>query len=143
MKEKPTENRIFTGSDDELNAEQARNLIKSPEYKKHHEQKVKDMFIIDSPYNQERKIEWEKNQAIELIRATKDGELLANILKCVFHGFTDKKIAKTLMKSERRDVKHFASLNVAIQFVKASREEAVERVKAILAARRVAPVSLN
>ena len=82
--------------------------------------------------------------AIELIQHTKDGEILCLILKCFFAGYSDKKIAQTLIKSEKsKEMPYFNSLSKAIDFVKNSREEAVYRVKCELNKRRVAPVILN
>jgi hypothetical protein len=141
-KDNPTLNRIFTGNDKEMSEEQARNLIKSPEYDKFNRQKIKDIISAENAHKIRRVEEIQRNMAIDLIRKTKDGEVLALILKCYFAGYSDKKIAKTLMKAEK-DLPHFTSLQKAIDFVKAAREEAKYRVMVELNKRKITPVILN
>ena len=141
-KSDPTLNRIFTGNDAEMSAEQARNLIKSPEYEKYTRDKVKNMLAEENAHKRARAEAIQRDMAIDLIRKTKDGEILALILKCFFAGYSDKKIAKTLMKAEK-DMPHFISLSKAIHFVENARKEGLYRVQCELNKRRVAPVTLN
>lgn len=133
MKEKPTENRIFTGSDKPFSAEAVRNLIKSPEFDIVQHNRIKNL-VANSVTPQVAAVRRRQQMflAIDLIRPTKDGDLLADILKCRFIGYTYKKIAKVLMKSER-DLSYFSSLGKAIKFVKNAEKEGTYRVKVALA----------
>jgi len=143
-KPEPTLNRIFTGSDAEMTAEQARNLINSPEYDEFNKQKIKDIIASEDAHARLMEETKQRNMAIDLIRKTKDGEILALILKCFFAGYSDKKIAKTLMRGEKsKGMPYFRSLTKAIHFVVKTREEAVYRVKCELNKRRIAPIALH
>ena len=132
MKEEPTENRKFTGSDDPFTAEQINNLLNSKEFADVQKNRIKDLVdnTIDprvEAYGRAKQIV----QSIDLIRAGKDGDLLADILKCRFAGYSHKKIAKVLMKSER-DLPYFTSLEKAIKFVEEKEKEGFYKVKVAL-----------
>lgn len=147
MKEKPADNRIFTGNDKEFTHEQARNLMKSPEYKKHQENLVKKALVGENDWALRARIIRERNFAIDLLRGTSEGNLLALILDCVFAGYSDKKIAKTLMKADTRrigvDKLRFSSLTKAIKFVVEKREEAKFIVMRELDKLKLKPVLFN
>ena len=129
MKEQPDINREFTGSDDPFTAEQVGNLLKSTEFADVQKNRIK--LIGDNAVNPgtiaQQKMR-ELFMSTELIKHTKNGDLLANILKCRIAGYPHKKIAKTLMKSER-DLPTLSSLAKAITFVKESEKEAFYRVQ--------------
>ncbi len=133
MNEKPAENRIFTGNDKPLSAEQVGNIIKSPKFGLVQENKIKEI-VTNSVLPQIRKarLDLQLSQAIDLIRPTKDGDLMADILKCIYAGYKYKRIAKTLMKSEKDGVPYFSSLGKAIDFVKKAEKEGLYRVKTML-----------
>lgn len=139
MSEKPTENRIFTGSDEPFSAEQTRNLLKSKEFGVAQKNKIKD--IVKNTVLPQLAAARRNNQmmvAVDLIRSTKDGNLLADILKCRFGGHSHKKIAKVLIKSEH-DVPYFSSLAKAIKFVQKCEKEGIYRVKLALSNKIIIP----
>lgn len=132
MKEKPTENRIFTGSDDEMSAEQVGNLLSSPEYGIVQQNRIKDLLATTvTPQIAAAKRNRQVMLSIDLIKREKDGELMASVLKCLYVGYTYKKIAKKLMQSER-NLPYFSSLGKAIAFVKKLEREGLYRVKMAL-----------
>ena len=132
MKDKPTENRIFTGSDEPFTAEQTGNLLKSPEFRIAQENRIKAILDASvSPQIAQARQNRQIMASIDLIRHTKDGDLLADILKCCYSKISYKKIAKTLMKSER-ELPYFSSLSKAIKFVKEAEKEGLYRVKVAL-----------
>ena len=139
MNDKPTDNRIFTGSDAPFSAEQVGNLLKSKEFGVVQNNRIKD--IVGNTVLPQIAAARRSNQimvAIDLIRATKDGNLMADILKCRFAGYSHKKIAKTLMKSEA-DVPYFPSLAKAIKFVENNEKEGLYRVKVQLSKQVIIP----
>lgn len=132
MKENPTENRIFTGSDQPLNAEQLGNLLKSTEFNEAQHNRIRDIAgRASNPRIEAQKRMQQMFVSIELIRPTKDGDLLVNILKCRCYGYSHKKIAKTLMKSDR-DLPSFSSITKAIKFVEEAEREGRYRVNVAL-----------
>ncbi len=132
MKEKPTENRIFTGSDKEFTSEQTYNLLRSPEFSLVQKNRIKKILKNTvSPQIAAARRNQQVMMAIQLIRPTKDGDLLAGILECRFAGYTYKRIAKTLMKLPSGP-KCFTSLKQAIKYVEDSEKEAKYRVKVAL-----------
>lgn len=139
MKEDSTENREFTGSDKPLSAEQAGNLLKSPEFNLVQRNRIKDIVMSSVlPQIAAARRHNQMMASIDLIRETKDGDLMADILKCCYAKHSYKKIAKVLMKSEK-DVPYFTSLNKAIEFVKECEREAVYRVKVALSKKIIIP----
>ena len=135
MKEEPNENRIFTGSDAPLSAEQAGNLLRSPEFNLEQHRRIKDM--VDSAKTPQQEAQERAGQlllACDLIREQKEGDLLAAILKCRIAGYPHSKIAKTLIKSER-DLPYFSSLGKAIKFVEKKEREAFYKVRVALSKR--------
>ncbi len=146
MKEKPADNRIFTGNDEELTHEQARNLMKSPEYQKHQKDLLKKTLIGNNDsYKQQVRLFKERDFAINLLRGSAEGNILALILDCFFAGYNDKKIAKTLMKADTvlGNKIHFTSLTKAIKFVVEKREEAKYIVMRELDKLKIKPLLLN
>ena len=132
MKENPTENRIFTGTDEPFSAEQLGNLLKSTEFNAEQHNRIKDIVgQASNPRIEAQKLMRDVFRSIDLIRHTKDGDLLVNILKCRYYGYTHKKIAKTLMKSER-DLPHWSSITKAVKFVEAAEKEGLYRVNVAL-----------
>lgn len=139
MKEKPTENRLFTGSDDPFTAEQVGNLLKSNEFNLVQEQRIKDVVsksVTPQIAAARRKIQM--FSAMELILPTRDGALLVGILKCRYVGYSHKKIAKILMKSEK-DLPYFSSITKAVEFVKNAEKEGTYRVKIALTKKIIIP----
>ena len=135
MNDNPTDNRIFTGSDKPFSAEQAGNLLKSPEFDLEQHKRIK--AIADTAQTPQQMQQEHKKQlllACELIKDFPDGDLLAIILKCRIVGYSHKKIAKTLMKSER-DLPYFTSLGKAIKFVEEKEKEAFYKVRVALSKR--------
>ena len=129
LKEKPADNRIFTGNDAELTHDQARNLMNSPEWKKYQEGLLaKALSGEHEEYARQARMMMERDFAINLLRGSEEGNLMALILDCVFAGYSDKKIAKTLMKADTSRIGvsklHFRSLTQAIKFVIDKREQA-------------------
>ena len=132
MKEKPTENRKFTGNDKSMSAEQVGNLLKSSEFDIAQKQNIKDILnntVAPQIEGARRNIQMLK--AMELIRPQKEGDLMIIILKCRYAGYSHEKIAKTLMKSER-DLPHFSSVEKAAKFVKDKEHEGLYKVKVAL-----------
>ena len=141
-KDKPTENRIFTGSDDEFSAEQAHNLINSPEFKKSQRERAKKIAAETNPIVDSHRQEREVYMAIDLIRSTKDGELLAAILKCRCAKHSYETIAKILMQNNIPVPiigSYFSSLQKCVEFVKKCEQEGLYRVKVMLSQRRIRP----
>ncbi len=132
MKEKPTENREFTGSDKNFTAEQAGNLLKSSEFDRVQRKRIKEIVMSTvAPQIESSRKNIQMMQAMELIRPQKDGDLLISILKCRYAGYSHEKIAKTLMKSER-DLPHFSSVEKAVKFVKDKESEGFYKVRVAL-----------
>ena len=136
--EKPnTENKEMTGSHDPVTDEQARNIIVSPEYdKKQRDRIARDVANQANPYQEGLQTQQDIQTAISLIEKTKDGQLLAGILRCHFAGLTDKRVALAMMKSDR-DVPEFSTVEKAIKFVQDAKVEGLYRVKVALAKRKV------
>ena len=127
MEDKPTENRIYTGTDAEFSAEQVVNLLKSPEFAHVQEAKMKE--IVDNytlPQVQQAENERQVMMSFELIRTKKHGTLLIGIMKCRYFKMTHKRIAKLLMKNQ---TEYFSSLSKAISFVKDMERRAIGMVK--------------
>lgn len=140
MKEKPMDNRIFTGNDQEFSAEQVGNLLKSKEFSQHQKAKIDHMLATSVlPQVQAKEQSRQMLLSFELIRDTKDGDLLISIMRCLTGGYSHKKVAKVLMKSEKDAVPAFQSLTKAIAFVKEREKEAVYRVKCALSKKILIP----
>jgi len=137
MKEKPTENRIMTGSDKEMSAEQAGNMIKDPKFALVQKNRIKGILASTvapsiEAFRRRRKM----FESIDLIQHTKDGVLMSIILKCRYEGYSYKKIAKVMMKSEI-NTPHFTSLTKAIKFVKDCEKEGKHRAKTELQKKKI------
>ena len=97
MSEKPADNRIYTGSDKPFNSDQVNNLLKSKKFGEVQKNRLEALINESVPMQiQARDRARQINMSIDLIKPTKDGELLAGILKCRFAGYSQQKIAKTL-----------------------------------------------
>ena len=78
--------------------------------------------------------------AISLIRDTKDGELLSDIMYCRVAGYSHKKIAKTLMKAKHTGIPTFPSVGKATKFIESCEKEAAYRVKVALMKRKTSRI---
>ena len=138
MKEHPSENRIFTGSDDEFTTEQTANLLKSKKFDQVQKKRIGDIVSSSVDPNVEAaQRDKQVLMAIQLIRHTRHGDLLAGILECRYAGYSYKQIAKTLMETKGDSVPIFLSLSKAIKFVQDSEKEGMLRVQTQLGKRRI------
>lgn len=132
--EKPVDNRIFTGNDEEVSAEQAYNILHSPKFDQVQKNRIKHI-LATTPTPQQQNTENAKQMmmAISSIKDTPRGELLVSILKCRYLGkYNYKTIAKIMMKSPKGDRPYFASVKKAILYVKDLEKEALSRVYKVL-----------